>query len=119
MLVVDDEQDARDLIEACLAGTGAVVAKAGTAEDALTTLAQFRPDVLVSDIGMPDEDGVTMIRRIRAAPSACHGVPAIAVSAYASAGDVSRALAAGFHRYLPKPIDRATLVRAVLEIRRS
>ncbi len=66
---------------------------------------------------MPDEDGVALLRRIRAAPLVSRGVPAIALSAYASAADASRAIEAGFLRYLPKPIDHDTLVRTVLELR--
>jgi CheY-like chemotaxis protein len=65
---------------------------------------------------MPDEDGISLLRRIREKPLPCRDVPAIALSAYASPADTSRALSAGFLRYLPKPIDQATLVRTVLEI---
>ncbi len=116
VLVVDDEEDARDLLELCLASSGAIVATVGSADEALRALARFRPDVLVSDIGMPGEDGISLIRRVRAAPVE-HRVPAIALSAYAHSDDVARAISAGFTRYLAKPIDAAALVRAVLELR--
>jgi PAS domain S-box-containing protein len=117
VLVVDDEEDARALIEDHLADYGAVVATAGSAVEAMQMLAHFHPDVLVSDIGLPGGDAVAMIRQIRAMSDACGRIPAIVLSACARPQDSQRALSAGYLKHLPKPIDGAALARAVVEAR--
>ena len=79
---------------------------AGSAREAMEQLIENPPDVLVSDIGLPDQDGYALIRQLRAlAPEAGGGIPAVALTAYATADDRARALAAGFQLYLAKPID--------------
>ncbi|HWS55612.1 MAG TPA: ATP-binding protein [Pyrinomonadaceae bacterium] len=114
VLVVDDEQDALDLIRVVLEQGGARVTTAADAAAALAEFGASRPDVLVADIGMPGEDGYQLIRRVRALGLEEGGsVPAIALTAYASEGDRALALAAGFHLHVPKPVDPAELVRLV------
>ena len=117
VLVVDDESDARELIEEILSQHGAQVATAGSVSAALTALDASPVDVLVSDIGMPSEDGYALIRRVRERGVA-HGsaIPAIALTAFAGSDDRMRILAAGFHRHLSKPFGVADLVNAVAEL---
>jgi CheY-like chemotaxis protein len=103
-LVVEDDPDSRDLVEAVLCGFGAQVTCVDSAGAAIRALAACRPDVLVSDIGLPDEDGLSLIRRIRKMQG-LEGLPAIALSAYASRHDVRQALAAGFQVHVAKPLD--------------
>ena len=112
VLLVDDDPDARVLMRAMLERHGAIVEDAGSAADALALAARARPDVVVSDIGMPGEDGYTFIRRLRRL-YADRRLGAIAVTAYASLGDRSRALDAGYDFHLTKPVDPAALVRTV------
>jgi CheY-like chemotaxis protein len=118
ILVVDDDPDARDLLCALLGQRGAAVSTASRAEDAFEQLITKRPDVLVSDIAMPGEDGYTLVGRVRALP-ADHGgrTPAIAVTAYAASSDRARALAAGFDHYLSKPVDLDKLVETLRALR--
>jgi CheY-like chemotaxis protein len=115
-LVVDDEEDARELIATILMNAGATVQTASSALDALRHLEESRPDVLLSDIGMPGTDGYELIReaRRRDVPNRRH-LPAAAITAYAGDQDRERALAAGFDRLVPKPINPA----AILEVVRS
>ena len=116
-LVVDDEVDVRELVSTLLEANGAVVATASSAEAALQLLERDPPHILVSDIGMPGMDGYELIRRLRERPVEQGGtVPAIAVTAYARSEDRKRALAAGFQRHLPKPVEPAELVRMVAEL---
>jgi signal transduction histidine kinase/ActR/RegA family two-component response regulator len=110
-LVVDDQADARDLLTAVLTQFGVQVMNASSCAEALASLLendkrQNRPDVLISDIGMPDEDGYALIRKVRnLEPDQGGLVPAIALTAYARTEDRARALAAGFQAHLGKPID--------------
>ncbi len=114
ILVVDDEQDARDLVAEALTALGARVQVAATAADALERLQLEPPHVLVSDIGMPVEDGYALIRRVRALPAQVGGdVPAIALTAYARAEDVAAAHDAGFQLHVAKPVRLAHLVDAI------
>ena len=114
ILIVDDEADSRELISAVLAHAGADVQMAGSAADALQTLGTFRPDLLVSDIGMPIEDGYSLMRRVRELDEAQGGaVPSIALTAYRRDEDKARALAAGFTTHLGKPVDPDDLVAVV------
>ncbi|BAS60208.1 multi-sensor hybrid histidine kinase (plasmid) [Leptolyngbya boryana NIES-2135] len=117
ILVVDDEADMRDLAEFILVQHGAQVTVASSAADALLTLAHSVPDVLLSDIGMPEMDGYVLIRQIRErSPEAGGRMPAIALTAYAGEIDQHRALAVGFQRHIPKPVDPETLIRAITEL---
>ncbi len=117
VLVVENEDDTRELIARALAQAGANVAEAGSAAEALVLVDRERPDVLVCDIGMPGEDGLSLIRRLRAGEAAGSGaLPAAALTAYAGPTDRARILAAGFQRHLPKPVDFAELRRTVAEL---
>jgi PAS domain S-box-containing protein len=111
VLVVDDEPDARTLLRQLFEEHDAVVSTAASVAEAIAALQALRPDVLVSDIGMPDADGYTLIRRVRALPPEQGGrTPAIALTAYARAEDRVRAIAAGFQHHLSKPIEPAELL---------
>jgi signal transduction histidine kinase/CheY-like chemotaxis protein len=119
LLVVDDEADARQLIEHLLRDAGAEVRVVASAAEALQAMASFRPDVLLSDIAMPVENGYELIRAVRALPEDTGGrVPAIALTAFARGEDRHRAMSAGFQRHLAKPVDQGELlevIRSVLE----
>ncbi|MFH7026504.1 MAG: PAS domain S-box protein [Heteroscytonema crispum UTEX LB 1556] len=114
ILVVDDEPDARELLNVALQQYGAEVKTVASAQEALTALQELQPNVLVSDIGMPEEDGYTLIRKIRALDINQGGqIPAVALTAYAADEDRAKALLAGFQLHVSKPvnpIELATLV---------
>jgi CheY-like chemotaxis protein len=120
VLVVEDNENARTVVQWTLEQCGAEVAAVGSAEDALNA---FRAsvngrgyDALVSDIGMSGQDGYELIRDVRALErEAGKHVPAVALTAYASEEDRSKALGAGYDAHLPKPVGAAALVRAVAE----
>jgi PAS domain S-box-containing protein len=117
ILVVDDEEDTRDLLRAVLGGYGAQVLIAATADEALDIAARSRPDVLVSDIGMPDVDGFELIRRVRELPAESGGgVPAIALTAYARAEDRLRVLRSGYQMHVPKPVEMAELLTVIASL---
>lgn len=120
-VVVNDDQDAREVATLILRGQGATVTPAAGAAEALDTVKRLRPRVLVSDIGMPDVDGYTLIRSIHALPRDSGGeTPAIAWSAYTREMDRNQALDAGFQTHLAKPVVPADLVRAIFAgMRRS
>ncbi len=119
VLLVDDDEDSRDLIALMLEDAGAKVARASSAAEALELLGLGAPDVIVSDIGMPDVDGYALVRQIRSLPSDGGGtVPAIALTAYARSVDGDRALAAGFQAHVTKPVDPDTLTAAVARLTR-
>jgi CheY-like chemotaxis protein len=113
VLVVDDEVDARELVAAVLARCGAQVRTASSVEDALRQLTERRPDVLLSDIGLPNEDGFALIRRVREIDPQ---IPAGALTAYATSEDHRRALAAGFHAHVSKPVEPAALALLVASL---
>jgi CheY-like chemotaxis protein len=115
VFVIDDRADDRELWSIVLEGCGAEVAVAESVADVLAAFDRVRPDVLVSDIDLPDGDGYALLRRLRAAGSR---VPAIAVTAYARAQDVAAAAAAGFTMHLAKPVEPETLVAAVAQLTR-
>lgn len=117
VLVVDDEPDARDLFSSVLAGRGAVVRNAGSVREALEILESWRPDVLLSDLMMPGQDGHALLREVRARTRADDGcMPAIALTAASTVAERSRALAAGFHMYILKPVDPGDLFAAVARL---
>jgi CheY-like chemotaxis protein len=116
-LVVEDDPDGSDLIEAVLKGFGASVTTAGTARDAWNALSQHPPDIIVSDLGLPDEDGFSLMRRIRR-HALLADLPAIALSAYTSKRDVSEALAAGFQAHLAKPVEPRLLGDTIVRVSR-
>jgi CheY-like chemotaxis protein len=110
VLVVDDDPDALDLAAAMLEGAGAVVRTCASAGEALATLEHWRPDVLVSDIEMPGEDGYALIRRVRALDAERGGkTPAVALTAYGRTQDRMLALSAGYSMHVPKPVDPGEL----------
>jgi PAS domain S-box-containing protein len=115
LLIVDDEPDARQLIRRVLTECGAVVALAGSADEALNVIESFRPDILISDVGMPDQDGYDLIRRVRARVAA-KTLPAVALTAFARSEDRRRALLAGFQTHVSKPVDLAELVAVVASL---
>jgi len=117
VLVVDDQADARDLIARVLEDAAAVVLLAASADEALRLVETERPDVLVSDIGMPDVDGYELLRRVRAlGPDRGGHVPAIALTAFARRADRTRALRAGFIVHVAKPIEASVLVATVAHV---
>jgi signal transduction histidine kinase len=117
VLVVDDERDSRDFIVYALEDCGAIAAAANSAKSALEMLASFHPDVLVSDIGMPETDGYGLIRQIRNQPREKGGqIPAIALTAYAGDRDRQEALTAGFQKHLSKPVMPDELANVVAEL---
>jgi len=114
VLVVDDEPDARELLTTVLGQCGAEVKAVASASEALAVLEPFQPHVLVSDIGMPGEDGYALIRQLRALEANRGGqIPAVALTAYARAEDRTQALLAGFQLHVPKPVDPAELAVVV------
>lgn len=115
LLVVDDERDSLELVQQVLSETGARILSAMSAADALRIAEQGRPDLLISDIGMPIMDGFELIRRMRALPDReLAAVPAIALTAFSRREDQQRALEAGFDEYLAKPLRPAALLRTVV-----
>ena len=121
VLVVDDEPDATALVREILEAAGADVATADSAVSALDRIAGYRPDVLITDLGMPVMDGFELISRIRALPDrALSEVPAAALTAYARSEDRIKALDRGFQLHLAKPVDPTELVVAIASlVRRS
>jgi signal transduction histidine kinase len=118
LLVVEDDEDARDLLVATLSEEGAHVVTASSADEALSKLELARPDVLLSDIGLPGADGFALIRRVRER----HGpesLPAIAFTAYSQAEDRDLARKAGFQAHVAKPASPAEVVRLVSEVARG
>jgi PAS domain S-box-containing protein len=117
VLVVDDEEDTREAMAIGLGRHGARVATASSASEALEALARERPQVLVADIGMPGEDGYTLLQKVRALPAERGGAtPAIALTGYASQRDRSAALRAGFQMHVSKPVTPAELAAAVASL---
>ncbi len=117
VLVVDDQADARDLIRRVLTECGADVATAASVDDTLAAIEEHRPDVLVSDIGMPGVDGYELLRRVRALGHARGGgLPAIALTAFSRSDDRTRALRAGFLVHVSKPVEPSELVATVASV---
>ena len=119
VLVVDDDDDAREMVRRLLEDRRSVVTTAATAGEALKLLGEKRFDVLVSDIGMPGEDGHTFMRRVRALDAGAGGdIPAVALTAYARAEDRAKALSAGFQLHVAKPVDPGELFTQVASVAR-
>ncbi|BAZ69494.1 MAG: response regulator [Pelatocladus maniniholoensis HA4357-MV3] len=117
ILVVDDDEDSCFYISTVLEADGASVTTVASAAKALEVLPQLLPDVLICDIGMPDEDGYTLIGKIRELKAEKGGnVPAIALTAYADSEDRILALEAGFQIHIAKPVDPDNLVAAVANV---
>jgi signal transduction histidine kinase/ActR/RegA family two-component response regulator len=119
VLVVDDEADARELLKTVFESYGATVTPVASAAEAMREVERSVPHVIVSDVGMPVEDGFSLMRRIREKPDRAGGdVPAIALTAYASAADREAALAAGYQAHVAKPFEPADVARLVHELTR-
>ena len=117
VLVVDDEADARGLVRRLLEDREASVRTAGSTAEAMELFLAERPDVLVSDVGMPGEDGYSLIRRVRALGAAQGGhTPALALTAYARSEDRLKAILAGFQTHLAKPVEAVELLAIVASL---
>ena len=120
VLVVDDEEDARELLQTTFEAHGARVTAAGSAAEAMQLFERAIPDVLISDIGMPFEDGYTLIKRIRARRADSGGmVPAVALTAYAAPADRLAALAAGYQAHIAKPYEPSDIAAVVQRLARE
>jgi CheY-like chemotaxis protein len=113
VLVVDDDMDSRDLMTHLLEQAGATVTTVGSAAEALEMIDALAPDVLVSDIGMPEQDGYTLLRTLRKRDTAAASIPAVAVTAYARPEDRAHAIDAGFQVHVSKPIAPRDLIANV------
>jgi PAS domain S-box-containing protein len=119
VLVVDDEKDGRDLVAAVLERCGTIVTTADSAAAALAEIRTGRPDVLISDIGLPGEDGYELIRKVRAlGHDEGASIPAAALTAYARAEDRRKALDAGYMMHIPKPVEPAELIAVIANLTR-
>jgi signal transduction histidine kinase/ActR/RegA family two-component response regulator len=116
VLVVDDERDAREVLRHILSERGAQVTACASAAEALSAIEGVAPDVLISDIGMPNEDGYTFIRKVRMLGEPVCRVPALALTAFSRLDDRTQALLAGFQTHLAKPVDARELVVSVAAI---
>jgi CheY-like chemotaxis protein len=116
LLIVDDEPDARELLAAAFAQMGARVHVVASADEALGAIEREHPHVLISDIGMPVHDGYELLQRVRASERFGRRLPAVALTAYATAEDVRRAIQAGYDLHVAKPVDALTLARSLVEL---
>jgi CheY-like chemotaxis protein len=116
VLIVDDELDARELFRRMLEDCNAQVQTASSANEGLQMLSVFCPDVLISDIGMPGQDGYEFIRRVRSMGTSQDTIPAAALTAFARSEDRIRALVAGYQVHVPKPVQPAELVATVASL---
>jgi PAS domain S-box-containing protein len=117
VLVVDDEEDAREMLRILLSNCGLRVSVAASSREGLEVLRRERPQVLVSDIGMPGEDGYTFLQKVRALSADEGGhTPAVALTAYSRAEDRTRALRAGFNMHLPKPVEPSELLLVLASV---
>jgi PAS domain S-box-containing protein len=119
VLIVDDEPDTREMLKAGLGQCGAEVVAVGSAAEALEAVEQSAPDLIISDIGMPGEDGYELMKRVRGLPAERGGrVPAIALTAYARVEDRMQALRAGYQMHVPKPVELAELAAVAASLAR-
>jgi hypothetical protein len=117
VLLVEDSPETLDMLKVIFEESGAEVIAATSADEALDALDRFRPDVLVSDIRIPDRDGYDLVREVRArAPERSGKIPAVALTTYVSAEDRVRVLSAGFQMHVAKPIDPDDLIAAVASL---
>jgi CheY-like chemotaxis protein len=122
VLAIDDDESTQELVATMLLMYGVSVRTAGRASDAMRILSEWRPDVLLTDIAMPGDDGYALMRRVRALPSELGNIPAVALTAFTDPQSVQHAFAAGFDAHLGKPLEPHVLADAltkVLRIRRS
>jgi CheY-like chemotaxis protein len=117
ILLVDDESDVRDVLATVMEGSGANVIAVSSVQEALKVLDQTQPDILVSDIAMPQEDGYMLIRQVRERETRQGGcLPALALTAYVREEDCQQALKSGFQKHLSKPVDTTDLVMTVANL---
>jgi signal transduction histidine kinase/DNA-binding response OmpR family regulator len=116
ILVVDDEADTRELIAAVLVQCGAEVKSTGSAAEALSTLQVWVADLIISDIGMPEEDGYSLIRKVRQLGRQYNQIPAVALTAYAGIEDQTRVLSAGFQMHIAKPVEPDELITKIANV---
>ncbi len=117
IVILDDEEDMRDLLAMILEHAGAAVVRAATVDAAVQAIESSSPDVVLSDLAMPGEDGFAFVRRVRSSKfETTRRLPVVAMTAYARAEDRHRVLEAGFQRHVAKPIEPAELVAAILEV---
>jgi CheY-like chemotaxis protein len=117
VLVVDDEKDTLELIVFILEQYGASVKAVNSAREAIAALATWQPEILLSDIGMPEMDGYMLIRQIRALPKEQGGeIKAIALTAYAGESDHQQILSSGFQKHVTKPVEPVELAAAISSI---
>ena len=116
MLVVDDDADARDALEQTLTASGAEVVSAGSSIEALAAIDAFGPDVLISDIYMPSEDGYELIRKVRMRSQRSRPLPAIALTAKGRIQDRTDALLSGYQTHMAKPVDAHELVVTIASL---
>jgi PAS domain S-box-containing protein len=120
ILAIDDEPDVRDMLQTLLEDCGANVLTAASAKAGLEALAAWKPHVLISDIGMPEEDGYSLIRKIRAlSPEHGANVPAIALTGYVRVEERMRALEAGYQMFVPKPVETSELIAIIGDLCRT
>jgi PAS domain S-box-containing protein len=120
ILIVDDDIDSREVLADLLELRGAEAKSVATAREALDALTEWKPDVLISDIGMPDEDGYDLIKKVRNLESGDQRhIPAIALTGYASFEDGEQALAAGYHLHIAKPVDPNQLIGVIASLGRQ
>jgi CheY-like chemotaxis protein len=121
ILIVDDDGDVRGLLALLLESRGAVVRAVSSATEALDAISRHRPDVLLADLRMPEEDGYSLIRKLRAREREQQDgrLPAIAVTAYASPRDREQAIAAGYDGHVAKPVDPGELARAIVKVAKA
>ncbi|MCC5614143.1 AAA family ATPase [Nostoc sp. CHAB 5836] len=118
ILVVDDDGDMREFLPFMLEQYGATVTVVASAIEALTALSQSQPNLMISDIGMPEMDGYMLMRQVRSLkPEQGGTIPAIALTAYAGEMDYQQAIAVGFQRHISKPVDPEELVKAIVSLR--
>ncbi|HUG53291.1 MAG TPA: response regulator [Vicinamibacteria bacterium] len=118
VLIVEDDEDTRDVLTLGLELQGAEVCGVGSAKEAFGAVDQFSPDVILSDIGLPDEDGLSLIRRLRQLPADSGRIPAAAVTAFTLGDDGQEPIRAGFQRHFRKPVETRELFEAVAELAR-
>ncbi|HMH52808.1 MAG TPA: response regulator [Candidatus Acidoferrum sp.] len=116
ILVVDDDQDTREMLRQILTHAGALVTTAADGESALTILRNVSADVVISDLSMPRHDGRWVVRNLRALEGPQGKIPAIAVTAYRETESEADAIAAGFDVYLEKPLDFRRLIDTILRV---
>jgi CheY-like chemotaxis protein/nitrogen-specific signal transduction histidine kinase len=120
ILVVEDDPDARELLCTLLESEGVLVTSAASAEEAMERFAETRPDILLSDIGLPGVDGCSLMRRVRAlGPERGGSLPAVAITAYGSSEDVCRVLEAGFDKHLCKPAEPEEMLGTLIAMRKA